>query len=52
MEYIDSSRAGSVVNDDEVVVEPAVLVGPRQGRAKRRTFTAEFNPDPPMGGRL
>lgn len=42
MEYIDSSRAGSAVDDGEVLVEPAALVGPREGRAKRRTFTAEF----------
>lgn len=44
MEYIDSSQDRSVV-DDGSVVEPivaAVLVGPRGGRAKRRTFTAEF----------
>lgn len=43
MEYIDSSQAGSAVEDGGGdLVEPAVLVGPREGRAKRRTFTAEF----------
>ncbi len=46
MEYIDSSQTRSVVGDDEGFVEPvvtAVLAGPpRGGRAKRRTFTAEF----------
>lgn len=42
MEYIDSSQTGPTGVGDEGVVEQDTLVGPREGRAKRRSFTAEY----------
>lgn len=44
MEYLESSQTAAVEDEADAVgfVGPGGLVGPREGRAKRRTFTAEY----------
>lgn len=43
MEYFDSSQTAAVEREAEAgFVAQGGLVGPREGRAKRRTFTAEY----------